>query len=134
MGLVNTTLVFCEATELALQSICNDMDSSLTTETGDVMDAMVDYKNEVYAAASGSRTDSALAVTPAGDDTAQAAALNSLQTIIDNVEEAVIGQLSNGGGGRGDSFGYPNDLRVARAALIAALYALYQAQYVLLYS
>lgn len=124
---VNTQLVLMESIEAAAKAAASYCRDSVQSEVNDMMSAITDYKNEVYAAAGGGRTDTPVAASTDGSTQTKQTALGAIQAVIDSVESNPPVNLSKGGGNT--NYGYPNDLRVARAALIAALYTLYAAEY-----
>lgn len=116
--------------ETSLAATCAKVDSTLGTEVDAALDAISAYREKIYDCIGETVSLTPLSATPAGTADEQAEALSELQVLIDTIEHQVANPVSNGNA-VGD-WGYTNDLREARAALIAALYTLYKAQYALL--
>lgn len=96
------------------------------------LEAVADFKTELNAAIGGSTIFTALAADAYAGQTPiqRTESLNQVQVYVDQLEGLVIGELLDDTAGLpGVGCGYPNDLRIQRAATISALYAAFQEEY-----
>jgi len=95
--------------------------------------AMTRYKNQVeITVGSITRYPILDAGSTSGSNYLQAIQLGNLQVAIDKLESDQVGESVNTS--PTDGYGYPNNLRTKRKLLIAALYALYQAEFIAIIS
>lgn len=98
------------------------------TEAQAAVDAMVDYMNELEASVNKKVTHAAGSVGVSyGSLFARQVKLGDVQRVIDSIETNIIGEAIEVDSTH--SYRYPQKLRIKRAALIAALYLIYETEY-----